>query len=397
MRWKMNVWVLAISVTFTASSYTMLVPFLPMYLLEIGVSESAVAMWSGAIFSVSFLVAAILAPFWGKMADKRGKRLMAVRAGFCLGAVYFLGAFVTSPEQLFGVRILQGLANGFFPACLAIASSSAPKEKLGFSLALVQTGQIIGTVLGPLLGGTIAHLLGMRASFMLAGAVLILVTCVVAVMVKEPPRLSDKEVTGSILDDFKYAAGNRMLVEMLLLSFMVFMSNMVLQPVIALYIAQLQGEMEGVMLTSGIVFSLGGVAGAFSATFWGSLGQRKGYFRVMVYAFCGAGIFNFLQFFPATVVGFGVLQFLFGLFIVGANPAISAMMVNSTDPGFRGRVFGLATMANQSGAMVGPLVGSAISTALGIQYVFLFTGPLLLGLGILIYYRYVVQQKQQQF
>lgn len=394
MRWKMNVWTLAIGVTFTASSYTMLVPFLPMYLLDIGVSEKSVAMWSGAIFSVSFLVAALLAPFWGKMADKHGKRLMALRAGFCLGAVYFLGAFVNSPEQLFVVRILQGLANGFFPACLAIASSSAPKEKLGFSLGLIQTGQIIGTVMGPLLGGAIAHFTGMRFSFILAGVVLFGVTAMVAFLVKEPPGMPGKAVEGTILDDLKYAANNRVLREMLLLSFTVYLTNMVLQPVIALYIAQLQGSMEGVMLTSGIVFSLGGIAGAFSTTFWGALGQRKGFTKVMVYAFLGAGIFNLLQFFPASVMGFAILQFLFGLFIVGVNPAISATMVTVTEPSFRGRVFGLATTANQSGAMVGPLVGGAVSTAFGIKYVFLLTGPLLVFLGIMVYYRYVVPPKQ---
>lgn len=393
MNWKVNLWVISISVACTSASYTMIIPFLPMYLLEIGVSESEVAMWSGAVFSVSFLVGAVMAPYWGKLADKKGKRLMAIRAGVCLGLVYFLGSLVTSPQQLFLVRILQGFANGFFPACLAIVSSSAPREQLGFSLGLVQTGQIIGSVLGPLLGGSLAHVIGMRWSFVFAAIVLLVVTAVVAVLVKEPEREVSAVVAGSILDDLKHSLKNRLLVEMLLLSFIVQISNMVLQPVISLYIAQLQGNMEGVMLTAGIIFSLGGIAGAFSTTFWGRIGQRQGYYKVMVWAFCGAGLFNFLQYFPPTVIGFGVLQFLFGLFFVGANPALSATMVNCTEASFRGRVFGLATTANQSGAMIGPLLGGWISMAFGIQYVFLFTGPLLFSLGILLFYRHVATRK----
>lgn len=392
MHWKVNLWVIAVSVAFTSASYTMLVPFLPMYLFEIGVSEADVAMWSGAVFSVSFLIAALMAPYWGKMADKKGKRLMAIRAGFCLGLVYFLGSIVTSPEQLFCVRILQGFANGFFPACMAIVSSSVPKEELGFSLGLVQTGQIIGTVMGPLLGGVLAHVVGMRGSFVLAAVVLLIVTAVVATLVKEPERVKGVQVAGSVFSDIKYAMKNRLLVEMLLLSFMIQVANMVLQPVVSLYIAQLQGSMEGVMLTAGIVFSLGGLAGAFSTTLWGRIGQKKGYFYVMVYAFCGAGVFNFLQYFPVSVFGFGVLQFMFGLFFVGANPAVSATLVNCTDPGFRGRVFGLATTASQSGAMVGPLLGGYISTALGIQYVFLFTGPLLFMLGVYLFYHHIFRK-----
>ena len=176
---------------------------------------------------------------------------------------------------------------------------------------------------------------------------------------------------------------------MLGLAFVISFANMVLQPVITLYIAQIQGSFDDIMLTSGFVFSLGGIAGAISTTFWGTFGQRKGYFLVLLMAFCGAGVFNFLQYFPVTVTGFAVLQFFFGLFFVGANPAVSAMLVKSTDPDFRGRAFGLMTTANQSGATVGPLVGSLISTMLGIRFVFLFTGPLLVLLGLFVYTRHL--------
>jgi MFS transporter, DHA1 family, multidrug resistance protein len=398
--WKRNVFVLCFAVGCTSASYTMLIPFLPMYLLELGVSQSEVAMYSGGVFSVTFFVAAIMAPIWGKMADKKGKRLMAIRAGIGLSLTYFLGGFVTSPEQLFVVRILQGFANGFLPASLAIASSSAPPEELGSSLGIVQTGQILGMVLGPLLGGVIAEAIGMRSSFYLAGLLLFFVVLLVVFFVQEPiaevevmkneKKSVKKLVKGdSILDDFRYAAHNRLLLEMLALTFIISLSNMVLQPVISLYIAQLQGSMENVMFTSGLIFSLGGVAGAISTAPWGAFGQRRGYFLVMVLAFCGAGIFNFLQYFPSTVVGFGVLQFFFGLFFVGTNPAVSAMLVKSTKADFRGRVFGLATTANQSGAMVGPLIGSFISMLFGIQYVFLITGPLLFFIGIAIWHRYL--------
>lgn len=394
MSWKFIVWVIAISVGCTSASYTMLVPFLPMYLIEIGVKAEDAAMWSGAVFSVSFLVAAIMAPIWGKMADKKGKRLMALRAGICLGTVYLLGSLVSSPQQLLGMRILQGFANGFFPACMTIVSSIVPREHLGSSLGIVQTGQIIGTVMGPLVGGSLAHVVGMRWSFVLSGLVLFAITAVVAAFVKEPKRVVDARPASSILEDMKDAMHNRLLVEMLVLSFTIQVANLILQPVISLYVAELQGSMEGVMLTSGVIFSLGGIAGALSTTFWGHFGQRRGYFTAMVYAFCGAGVFIFLQYFPSTVAGFGVLQFLFGLFFVGANPAVSATLVNCTSPSFRGRVFGLQTTASQSGSMVGPLIGGFISTMFGIKYVFLVTGPLLFLLGIYLYYRHIARKKK---
>lgn len=395
MNWRVNLWVLCASVVLTSASYTMIVPFLPVYLLELGVSEQDVAMWSGAVFSISFLVGAIMAPIWGKFADKNGKRLMAIRAGIGLAIVYFLGGIVTGPVQLLGVRILQGFANGFLPASLAIISSSAPKEQLGFSLGIIQTGQIIGGVLGPLLGGSLAHVFGMRASFFVAGVCLLLVTIVVVFLVKEPAKVEDRHAGSSMMEDIKHAAKNSLLVEMLGLTLLIQLAMMILQPVMTLYIAQLQGDMEGVVLTSGIIFSLGGIAGAVSTPFWGRYGQRSGYFKAMAYAFGGAGIFNFLQFFPATVVGFGALQFLVGTFIVGVNPSISATIVNCTDASFRGRVFGFATTAYQIGAMIGPLLGGAIAASMGIQYVFIFTGILLFGISLIVFYRYIYQEKRK--
>lgn len=394
MNWRINLWVLCASVVLTSASYTMIVPFLPVYLLELGVSEQDVAMWSGAVFSISFLVGAIMAPIWGKFADKNGKRLMAIRAGLGLAIVYFLGGIVTDPAQLLGVRILQGFANGFLPASLAIISSSAPKEQLGFSLGIIQTGQIIGAVLGPLIGGSLAHVFGMRASFFVAGICLLLVTVVVVFFVKEPEKVEDRHAGSSIMEDIKRAAKNSLLVEMMGLTLLIQLAMMILQPIMTLYIAQLQGDMEGVVLTAGIIFSLGGIAGAVSTPFWGRYGQRSGYFKAMAFAFGGAGIFNFLQFFPETVVGFGILQFLVGSFIVGVNPSISATIVNCTEASFRGRVFGFATTAYQMGAMIGPLLGGVIAASMGIQYVFIFTGLLLFGISLFVFYRYIYKQKR---
>ncbi|MDF2563631.1 MAG: major facilitator superfamily 1 [Massilibacillus sp.] len=394
MNWRINLWVLCVSVVLTSASYTMIIPFLPVYLLELGVTEQDVAMWSGAVFSISFFVGAIMAPIWGKFADKNGKRLMAIRAGLGLAIVYFLGGIVTSPVELLGVRILQGFANGFLPAALAIVSSSAPKEQLGFSLGIIQTGQIIGGVLGPLLGGSLAHVFGMRASFFVAGICLLLVTVVVVFFVKEPARVEDRHAGSSMMEDIKHAAKNSLLLEMMGLTLLIQLAMMILQPVMTLYIAQLQGDMEGVVLTAGIIFSLGGIAGAISTPFWGRYGQRSGYFKAMVFAFGGAGIFNFLQFFPETVIGFGALQFLVGSFIVGVNPSISATIVNCTEASFRGRVFGFATTAYQIGAMIGPLLGGAIAASMGIQYVFIFTGLLLFGISLLVFYRYIYKQKR---
>ena len=383
MNWRRNLWALCFGSMLSSSSYTMIIPFLPLFLLDIGVSQKDVSMWSGAVFSVTFLVAAVMAPYWGRRADKSGKRKMVLRAGLSLAIVYFLGAFITSPAELVIVRVLQGFANGFVPASMAIVASSAPVEKMGFSLGIMQTSLLIGGILGPLIGGSLSHLFGMRMSFMVAGTAIFLGTLLVKFLVVEPPTESAPSES-SIADDFKTAFGNRKIVEMLALLFAVQLASMALQQLITLYIAELIGSIENAGLTAGIVISLAGVAGAVAAPIWGKLGQRRGFFKILIIAFIGAGLFNAGQFLADTVYKFSLLQCLFGLFIVGAYPAINTIAVTYTDENFKGRLFGLMTTANQLGSMTGPLISGAISSWFGIRIVFLVTGGLLTILGILL-------------
>ena len=105
MNWKLCLAVLTCNVLFMSSSYTMIIPFLPVYLTkELGVIPAEIHLWSGIIFSASFIVSSVMAPIWGRMADNRGKRIMALRASFLLSISYFLGGIVTTPIQLTCVR-----------------------------------------------------------------------------------------------------------------------------------------------------------------------------------------------------------------------------------------------------------------------------------------------------
>ena len=150
MRWKFILGLLTICAVLMSMSYTMLIPFLPMYLIQdLGVVKADVDMWSGAIFAITFLVSGIMAPIWGALADKKSRKLMALRAGFCLAITYFLGGLVTNPWELLGVRFIQGLSAGLL-ACAALRSSllESPKLKLGFCMGVMQGGMTAGGVLG---------------------------------------------------------------------------------------------------------------------------------------------------------------------------------------------------------------------------------------------------------
>ena len=383
--WRKNLWILFIVVIMCGSSYTMLVPFLPIFLLDLGVTAGQVKMWSGVIFAASFLVAAVLAPYWGRRADRSGKKKMIMRAGFSLAVVYFLGAFVRDPWELLAVRILQGLASGFVPAAMALVASATPPEKLGFSMGIMQTGLVVGGIIGPLAGGVLSHWFGMRLSFVVAAVIIFIATLAVIRLVKEPAGAQAPR-EGSLWVDLRQAFGNRILVRMLLLLFGVQMVIMTLQPLTSLYVAELQGNLTGVSLIVGVIFGLSGSASAIAAPLWGRAGQSRGSYRILVSAFAGAGFFNLGQALVGDIFQFGALQFLVGLFLIGVFPSINVIALGATEANFQGRVFGLTNAANQFGSMVGPLVGGFVSSLVGIRSVYFLTGATLLLLGGYVYY-----------
>jgi len=378
--WSKNLWILWFGVLLSSASYTMVVPFLPLFLLDIGVTKESVKLWTGVIFSSAFLVGAIMAPIWGARADKSGKRKMVIRAGISLGVVYLLTALVQNPWQLLAVRLLQGFASGFVPASMAIVATTIPDNKMGWGLGIMQTAGATGTILGPLLGGVLAELFGMRMSFVISSLVIFTATLTVWLFVYEEKSLSNHQPT-HVWEDMKTAWHNKIIFRMLIFLFLIQVVNMALQPLITLYVAELQGKLEGAVLSSGVVFSLTGIAGILAAPYWGKKGQQKGFFIILSISLLVSGMVNMTQYFTTNIWQFSIIQFIFGLFIAGALPSINAIVVENTDADFRGRAFGLTTSANQLGGMIGPLLGGLVGSFVGIGFVFVVTGLTLVICG----------------
>lgn len=383
-----NVWIITISMTILAVCYTMIIPFLPIYLLELGVSKDDVALWSGLVFGITFLIAGIMAPIWGKIADNKGKKRMALRAGFAIAVSYFLIGLVTDQYQLLLGRAFVGFANGFYPAAMTMVSLSVDEKRVGRALGIFQMGLILGNVIGPFLGGAIESVVGMRPVFYVSGIAVFIATLAVLFFVKEP-RIASKKVEDttatkqktSLREDFKAVSEKPVLVRLLWIFFFMQCAIMMLQPILALYVGDMQGTMEGAAIISGSILSIGGLAGALTTNLWVRIGERRGYFQTISYCMISSGIVLLLQSLPVGIWWFGVLQVLIGSCIVGINPSLSAAVTLNTEPGFRGRMFGMTTTAQQFGSMVGPVFASLVSTYIGISYVFSITGALLLYLG----------------
>ena len=386
-----NVWIITASMTVLAICYTMIIPFLPIYLLELGVPKDDVALWSGLVFGITFLIAGIMAPIWGKIADNKGKKRMALRAGFAIAVSYILIGMVSNEYELLLGRAFVGFANGFYPAAMTMVSLSVDEKQVGRALGIFQTGLILGNVVGPFLGGAIESIVGMRPVFYVSGVAVLIATLAVLFFVKEPKLQSAGDAgkaqsaqpnkSTSLREDFKAVREQPVLVRLLWIFFFMQCAIMMLQPILSLYVGDMQGTMEGAAIISGTILSIGGLAGSLTTNLWVRLGERRGYFRTISYCMLGSGVVLLLQSLPVGIWWFGVLQVLIGSCIVGINPSLSAAVTLNTDPSFRGRMFGMTTTAQQFGSMVGPVFASIVSTYIGISYVFSITGLLLLYMG----------------
>ena len=386
--WQVTLAILTFNTILMSASYTMLIPFLPMYLIqELGVEPADVNWWSSLIFSVTFLISGIMAPIWGAIADKKSRKLMALRAAACLAIVYFLGGIVTGPWQLFWVRVLQGFSAGLWPATLAIMSAHAPHNRLGFSMGVMQGALTAGGVLGPLAGGLLAEYFGMRWTFIIAGASLACIAVVLALFVADAPLPKPKDPAAAAAQAARPNPLRLSVVQrMLFAAAVVQLTILMTQPVLPLYIAELQHSMDKIVLISGIVFSIVGISGVIASPVWGVMGQSWGFRPALYLSLFLSGVFGVVQAIPHDLVDFTVLRFIGGIAFAGIFPAINAVLTQSTDPADRGRVFGYSYSAQQFGSVIGPILGAALATWFGNQVSLAAAGALLFPVVAILYF-----------
>lgn len=373
-QWKKNLYVLWVGTFIAGMSFSLVSPFLPMLLKQVGVVEG-LEVWSGVAFSASFVISSIMSPVWGALADKYGRKVMIIRSGIGIAMSYFGLAFATAAWHVVALRMMNGFLSGFIPSAIALVATNTPDERLGSSLGLIQTGSAFGNIMGPLFGGVVSHYVGVQRTLLVGGAVLFVATAVVIVGVKEI-RKPNRNIKTNVINDFRIAVSNRNLLIMLF-TVMLFQSAVqVLQPVLPIYIEQIMVGRDASLVT-GVLFSLVGVATVIAAPLWGKRGEKLGFRTVLLTGLVGASVLSVPHALTNNIVILGVLRFCFGLFLAALMPSSNAMIAKAVPADFRGRAFGISNSFSQMGSVVGPLVGGFIGGYWGIKPVFIVTGIIL--------------------
>ena len=359
MPWVVTLTILVASAFLMDMSFTMITPFLPVYLSsELGAKASEVDMWSGAVFAVTFFVSGLLGPVWGVLADRKSRKLMALRASIGLTISYALCGIVQTPMQLFAARFFQGLCAGLYPALLALLAASIPARKTGLSMGLMQGGMTVGAVVGPFVGGVLADYFGMRESFFVASVALGLISLLIGFCIKEKPRTI--KVTSRNWFDWSVIR-QPAIFKMLMACAVIHASLFSAQPILPLYIAQLQGSMDNIMMLSGTIFSVCAISIMIASPILGAAGQKFGFLKVLSCSLFFAGLLISAQVLGRTPFEFGVWRFIAGFAIAGLIPLVNSIISTECPPDKKGEVFGFNFLTGHAGMALGPFAAGALS------------------------------------
>lgn len=384
MPWVVTLTILVASAFLMDMSFTMITPFLPVYLSsELGAKASEVDMWSGAVFAVTFLVSGLLGPVWGVLADRKSRKLMALRASIGLTISYALCGIVQTPTQLFAARLFQGLCAGLYPALLALLAASIPARKTGLSMGLMQGGMTVGAVVGPFVGGVLADYFGMRESFFVASVALGLISLLIGFCIKEKPRTI--KVTSRNWFDWSVLR-QPAIFKMLIACAVIHASLFSAQPILPLYIAQLQGSMDNIMMLSGTIFSVCAISIMIASPILGVAGQKFGFLKVLSCSLFFAGLLISAQVLGRTPFEFGVWRFIAGFAIAGLIPLVNSIISTECPPDKKGEVFGFNFLTGHAGMALGPFAAGALSGWFGYQAVIIASGLILFPLIVYLNY-----------
>jgi len=379
-RWQINLTVLWLGQFLVMGGMTMIIPFLPLYIQEMGVTDThQVAMWSSVIFAGNFVTSFLFQPLWGSLADRYGRKVMLLRSGFGMALVMTLMGFASDPLHLLLLRVLNGIISGFMPAAVALMSTNTPREKIGFAMGTLQSGGVAGSILGPFIGGLLAEWIGFRSIFYITGALLFCASLLAAFLVKEKfdAAAAQNKPKVSTLDSFRELKKTKELPSLYAVTFVIQFSMLSSMALIPLFVQDLHGKGEMLAFFAGLVGSVTGFSNMIASPILGKLSDRIGPVKILAVCLLGAAVSFIPQALVTNIWQLLAARFMLGIFMGGMLPSVQMLIRTYTPNGMESRSYSFNTSALALGNMMGPVIGGTLSSWIGIRGLFLMAAVLL--------------------
>ena len=376
--WRRNLVVCVLGSFSTILAMTLMLPFLPIYVEQLGVTgHAAIVQWSGIAYSATFLSAGLVAPLWGHLGDRYGRKIMLVRASLGMAVTMSLIGFSANIWQLVGLRLLAGIAGGYSSGATILVAVQTPRDRSAWALGVLSSGLMAGNLLGPLVGGTLPPLIGIRATFWAAGALIFVAFLGTVFLVRETPRPAEA-AKARPRGGWSQIPDKSVVVAMLATGLMLVFANMSIEPIITVYVSALVDDPAKVTFVAGLVMSAAALGSILSASRLGRLADRIGHARVITLALVASGLLLIPQAFVTAGWQLIGLRFLMGLALGGLLPCVTAVIRHNVPDHVVGAALGYSISAQFAGQVAGPLIGGFVGGHVGMRAVFLATSALLL-------------------
>ncbi|WP_074415672.1 multidrug efflux MFS transporter [Streptococcus suis] len=375
--WKQNLKVAWLGNFLTGTSFTLVMPFISVFVEELGVGPGQVEYYAGLAVSVNALAAALMAPIWGSLADRYGRKPMMVRAAFAM--IFTMGgmAFVPNVFWLIILRVLNGVFTGYIPNATALIASQVPKDKTGYALGTLSTGAVAGNLIGPTLGGILAEMFGVHMVFLLVGLLYAIVVLLTVFYIREDFVPVKKGEEMSVKEVFEQVKDRQMLVGLFVTSMIIIAAAQAVVPILTLYVRHL-GQTDNLLFVAGFIISLPGMASLVTSGYLGKIGDRIGNHRLLLIALTYSLLINVFCVFAENPFQLGLLRFMYGFGTGALLPSVNSLLTKLTPKEGISRIFSYNQLFNNLGSVVGPMMGSAVAAHMGYDWVFYLSSGLVL-------------------
>jgi MFS transporter, DHA1 family, multidrug resistance protein len=382
--WRKNLFAVTAATFIGFTGFTLVMPFLPLYFQQLGVQDvGEIALWSGLSLGVTPAITAFMSPLWGRLADRFGRKIMVERALVSFVIVMAAMAFVTRAWHVFALRAIQGLFAGYGALALTMATDVAPRDRVAFAIGTVQTAQRIGPALGPVIGGTVAQIVGLRRAFFVTAAFYLVALILVFVTYHEPPMHAAANQPDDNRITFKNVLAFENFIVLMVVVFGLQFVDRSFGPVLPLYISELGTSFDAVPILSGVLFSISAGCGALGHHMCGALLKRMTTRALIAgsvtVAAIGISVYMFAGSTGLLFIGTPIFGVALGVATTAAYTSAAAVF----PPTARGAGFGLLSTGSLAGLAISPVVCGLLGT-LSLRAVFVLDTIALVCLAILV-------------
>ncbi|MDY7035270.1 MAG: MFS transporter [Thermodesulfobacteriota bacterium] len=353
------------------------------------------ARTTGAV-SVYMIVHGAFGIIMGVLSDKYGPRLVVVISCLTVALGYSLISRITSPWHLylfFGVFVGIGMGAAYVPPISTVTRWFTAKR--GLALGVMAAGVGVGQMILPPLMRHLITLVGWRSSFIIVGAMIILVGLPSALLLKDPPDNADFQPNGEFeeekksnesMDEYQIHFSLREAIRTLSFTLLLFIFISLVFG-LSIVLSHLVAHLEDIGIdpvTAAFVISIIGVTGIFGRIIIGGAADRFGSKTMLPACLMLQAVLIFFLIWAKDLWHFYTIASLFGLSYGGTLPLILKISSEYFGVISIGTIFGFLIFGGTSGGAVGaPIAGYVYDITGNYSIAFLLGAIVIAGASIL--------------